>query len=62
MKLKRAGRPPLAVGDPSVHVGVTLPGKQFDALCTHARREDLSVPEVIRRAIADAIAEKKSKK
>lgn len=53
MTLKRAGRPPLDAADPSVYVGVTLTSKTFDALCTRARREAVSVPEVIRRMITE---------
>lgn len=43
------GRPPLDDDDPSVHVGVTLPSKQFDEYSRRALREDVSVPEIIRR-------------
>jgi hypothetical protein len=61
MAKRRPGRPPLDPTDPSVHVGVTLPTKQFDALCAQAHRAAVSVPEVIRRLLTDATAEKKSK-
>lgn len=48
--MKRApGRPPLDVDDPSVHVGVTMPSKQYDDLCERALRDHVSVPEIIRR-------------
>jgi len=59
---KPIGRPPLDPTDPSVCVGVSLPTKQFDALCAQAHRASVSLPEVIRRLITDAIAEKNSKK
>jgi hypothetical protein len=50
------GRPPLDARDPSVQFCVSLPSKQFDALCKRARREDVSVAEIVRRDL-----EKKSK-
>jgi hypothetical protein len=59
---KRPGRPPLDPTDPSVRVGVSLPTKQFDALCIQAQRAAISLPEVIRRLITDATTELKSKK
>ena len=59
---KRPGRPPLDPADPSVRVGVSLPTKQFDALCAQAQRDAISLPEVIRRLITDATTELKSKK
>jgi hypothetical protein len=59
MSKRPPGRPPLDATDPSVRVGVSLPAKQFDALCTEAQRTSVSVPEVIRRLIADATPEKK---
>jgi hypothetical protein len=49
---KRTGRPPLDPDDPTVKVTISLPTKQFDRLCTAARQHDLSLPEVIRRALA----------
>lgn len=49
-------------GGTSVYVGVTLPAKQFDELCRQALREDVSVPEVVRRLLyGNASAEKKTK-
>jgi hypothetical protein len=51
------GRPPLDRADPSVHVGVTLPSKQFDEYSKRALREGVSVPEIIRQDL-----EKKSTK
>jgi hypothetical protein len=49
MKKRCPGRPPLDDEDPSVHVGVTIPSKQYDEYCRRALREDVSVPEIIRR-------------
>jgi hypothetical protein len=48
---KRTGRPPLDPDDPSVKVTISLPAKQFDRYCAAARRQDLSLPEVLRRAL-----------
>lgn len=50
--MKRSpGRPPVDPDDSSVYVGVTLPSKQYDSYSRRALREDLSVPEVIRREL-----------
>lgn len=43
------GRPPLDEDDPSVSVSVSMPSKQFDAICKRAQHEDESVPAIIRR-------------
>lgn len=42
-------RPPLDKNDPSVTVQVTVPSKQYDALCQRAIKAAVSVPEIIRR-------------
>lgn len=63
--MKRPGRPPLDANDESVQVGVSLPAKRFDELCDIARRQDVSIPEVIRRILygnAYTVLEKKYKK
>jgi len=52
--MKRApGRPPLDDEDSTTEVGVSLPTKQFDAYARRALREDVSVPEIIRRDLDD---------
>lgn len=51
------GRPPLAEDDISVPLCLTLPSKQYDEYAKRAIREDVSVPEIIRRELQ----EKKSK-
>lgn len=53
------GRPPLDEDDVSVPVCVTLPAKQYDEYAKRALREDVSVPEIIRRELEP---EKKSTK
>jgi hypothetical protein len=57
MKRTPPGRPRVDKNDDSVHVGVTLPAKQYDQYSTRAIREDVSVPEIIRRELQ----QKKSK-
>jgi hypothetical protein len=47
-----AGRPALDPHDPSSKVTLTLPSRQLDEYCRQALREDVSVPEVIRRELA----------
>jgi len=47
------GHPPLVDDDASVQVGVTLPAKQFDEYATRANREGVSIPEIIRRDLAE---------
>ena len=52
--MKRApGRPPVDRDDTSTEVGVTFPTKQFDRYAKRALREDVSVPEIIRRDLND---------
>jgi hypothetical protein len=46
---RRRGRKPLDPTDPSVFVGVSLPSKQYAELLDRAEREQVSVPEIIRR-------------
>jgi hypothetical protein len=49
MKRTHPGRPPIDEHDPSVSVSVSLPSKQFAAICKRAQVEDVSVPAIIRR-------------
>lgn len=51
MTTKRPGRPRVDPRDTSQTVTITLTTKQYDRLCREARRGDLSVPAVIRRAL-----------
>lgn len=51
MKRTHPGRPRIDDDDTSIEVGVTLPAKQFDAYATRALREDVTVPEIIRREL-----------
>ena len=45
----KRGRKPLDDDDETVHVGVSLPARQYDELAKRALREAVSVPEIIRR-------------
>jgi hypothetical protein len=51
MTKRRPGRPSVDGDDQSVYVGVTLTAAQYDELCKTAIREDVSLPEVIRREL-----------
>lgn len=57
MKRTHPGRPRVDDDDASVHVGVTLPAKQYDEYfrraqqLTHREGRDISVPEIIRREL-----------
>ncbi len=53
MTSRRPGRPSVDREDASVYVGVTLTAAQYDEFCQKALREDVSVPEVIRRELAN---------
>jgi hypothetical protein len=55
---KGPGRPPLDEADPSIKVTISLPSRQFDDFCARALREQISLPEVIRRRL-DEINPKK---
>jgi hypothetical protein len=46
---RTAGRPPLDDHDPSTPICLKVPSKQFDELADRARRERVSIQEVIRR-------------
>jgi hypothetical protein len=48
--MSKPGRKPIDA-EGSVHVGVTLPKKQFDEYAVRAIEEDVSVPEIIRREL-----------
>jgi hypothetical protein len=54
----KGGRPPLAADDASLHVGVSLPSRQYDDYCRRALEDDVSVPEIIRRDLRERKAEK----
>lgn len=51
---RRPGRPRLDPNGHTVEVGLTLPTRQFDTLCHEAVRHGVSLPEMIRRRLAQA--------
>jgi hypothetical protein len=57
----KRGRPTLVPDSPSMKVTISLPVKQFEAFCMAAFEQQVSLPEVIRRAL-DPPAEKNPKK
>lgn len=52
--MKPRGRPPLDPADPSIDVHFRLPSKQYDEAFRHAQEARLTVPEWIRRKVAEA--------
>jgi hypothetical protein len=53
VKRTHSGRPPIDDNDSTEHVCVSLPLKQVTAYRERAAREDVSVPEIIRRDLRD---------
>lgn len=51
MKRTHAGRPRVDDSDGTIEVGVSLPLRQYDGYAKRALREDVSVPEIIRREL-----------
>lgn len=60
MKKPGKGRPPLDPSDPSVHLHFSIPSKGYDQLYRLARDQNITVPEVIRRAVYQAARKPKS--
>ena len=54
MTKRRPGRPPLDVREPSVPVCLKVSGPQYNDLTERAKRERVSVSELIRRDLAAA--------
>jgi hypothetical protein len=46
--IRRPGRPPLDVRDPSITVGFRVPTKKYDEFYAHARAARMSVSEYLR--------------
>jgi hypothetical protein len=57
----KRGRPPLDPNDRSVSVHVKMSAKQYDDTYARARQERIGVPELIRRAMAEAREAEKKK-
>ena len=45
------GRPPLRAGERSIEIGVSVPQSTFDQLCVLAKKHDVSLPAVVRKAL-----------
>jgi hypothetical protein len=54
---RRPGRPALTEGDTPAHVNLTMPSKDYDRAHKIARRDGVSVPEVLRRGLARVLSE-----
>jgi hypothetical protein len=52
---KPNGRPPLVPGDTPARVQVTLPSRVYDKADAIAKRDGVSIPEVLRRGLAHVI-------
>jgi hypothetical protein len=59
MKRTHPGRPPLDDDDSSTEVGVSFPTKQFDDYAKRALRDDVSVPEIVRRELEELKARRR---
>lgn len=57
MPAPKRGRPPLTPGDPPARVQLLLAPDQYDKLWRLARREDVSVPELLRRGAQRVLAD-----
>lgn len=51
MKHNKGGRPALTEGDTPAHVNLTVPSKDYDKAHSIAKRDGVSVPEVVRRGL-----------
>lgn len=54
-KQPRRGRPALAEGEPSTSVHVRLAPASYDRLFQRARREDVSIPALVRRTLDELL-------
>jgi hypothetical protein len=59
MKRTHPGRPPLDDDDSSTEVGVSFPTRQFDGYAKRALRDDVSVPEIVRRELDELKARRR---
>jgi hypothetical protein len=57
---QQRGRPPLEDGDRSVPVHLKLCGREYDALYERAKRERVSVPEMVRREMRAQVEKQKT--
>jgi hypothetical protein len=54
---RRRGRQPLTAGDLPARLHVTIPSRDYDQAQALARRDGLSVAEVVRRGLQRALAD-----
>jgi hypothetical protein len=58
--MKQTGRPRIDPDDYSVSVSVSLPSRQYDQFYRQARRDDISIAEVIRRHLDRPVATRRA--
>jgi hypothetical protein len=58
--MKRPGRPPVDDENTPARVHVTLPSKDFDRADLIAKREGVSVPELLRRGLTRVLDDRRS--
>jgi len=54
---RRPGRPRLTEGDTPARLHVTLSSKDYDRAQSLARREGISVPEIVRRGLTRVLSD-----
>ena len=57
---RRRGRPPLTRGDIPAHVNLTVPSRDYDRADAIAKRDGISVPEVLRRGLARVLSDERT--
>jgi predicted HicB family RNase H-like nuclease len=61
-KKPRPGRPSVAEGETSKQVGVRVAPDMYDRAFAKARRDRVSIPDLMRRALYRALREEKTRK
>jgi hypothetical protein len=54
---KRRGRPALTPGDHPARVEVLVPSQQYDLAYKKAQRDEISLPELLRRGLRRVLAD-----
>jgi len=57
MSESKRGRKPLVEGDIPARLHVTVPSKDYDRAQQMAQRQNISVPEVVRRGLARVLSD-----
>ena len=55
---KPIGRPPLVPGDTPAQVKVTVPSRLYDRAYAAARRDDISIAEIMRRGLVRVLRDR----